>query len=98
MQQLLVAKCCSGSLAEVAISLRHVRSTPESRHQAEGSARPLRANNGNRRAHSITSSARASSAWGTSKPSALAVFKLMTNSNLVGACTGRSPGRAPFKI
>jgi hypothetical protein len=49
-------------------------------------------------AYSITSSARASSVWGTSRPSALAVFKLMTNSNLFGACTGRSPGRAPFKI
>ena len=40
--------------------------------------------------HSITSSARASSGRGTVRPSALAVFKLMTSSYLVGACTGRS--------
>jgi hypothetical protein len=28
----------------------------------------------------------------------LAVFRLMTSSNLVGPCTGRSPSLAPFKI
>ena len=31
-------------------------------------------------------------------PSALAVFRLMTNSNFVGCSTGRSAGLAPFKI
>ena len=31
-------------------------------------------------------------------PSAFAVFMLMTNSNLVGCSTGRSPGLAPFNI
>jgi hypothetical protein len=40
--------------------------------------------------YSITSSARASSVGGTSRPSACAVFKLITTSYLVGACTGRS--------
>src|SRR5262247_2453611 len=39
--------------------------------------------------HSITSSARASSVGGTSRPSPLAVFRLMASSYLVGACTGR---------
>ena len=34
--------------------------------------------------YSITSSARASSVGGISRPSALAVLRLMTNSNLVG--------------
>src|SRR5205085_53138 len=34
--------------------------------------------------HSITSSARCSSDCGTVRPSALAVFKLMTSSNFVG--------------
>src|SRR5262249_40083757 len=34
--------------------------------------------------HSITSSASASSVGGTSRPSALAVFRLITSSNLVG--------------
>src|ERR1700746_2787962 len=38
--------------------------------------------------HSITSSARARSDDGTSKPSVLAVLRLITSSYLVGACTG----------
>ena len=42
---------------------------------------------------SITSSARASSAGGTSRPSAFAILRLMTSSYLVGACTGRQVGR-----
>jgi hypothetical protein len=42
--------------------------------------------------HSITSSARASTDDGISRPSALAVLRLMTNSYLVGACTGKSAG------
>jgi hypothetical protein len=48
--------------------------------------------------YSITSSARASSAGGTSKPSAFAVLRLITSSNLVGCCTGRSPGLAPLRM
>src|SRR5437868_13656771 len=49
-------------------------------------------------AHSITSSALTRSDCGTVRPSALAVFRLITNSNLVGCSTGRSAGLAPFKI
>src|SRR5262249_17591734 len=48
--------------------------------------------------HSITSSARASSVAGTSRPSALAVVRLITRSNLVGCSTGMSAGFAPRKI
>jgi hypothetical protein len=48
--------------------------------------------------YSITSSARASSDGGTSRPSALAVLRLITSSNLVGCSTGRSAGFVPFKI
>ena len=48
--------------------------------------------------YSITSSALASSDGGTVRPSALAVFMLITNSNLVGCSTGRSKGRAPLRI
>src|SRR5260221_568032 len=44
------------------------------------------------RFHSITSSARASSVGGMSRPSTLAVATLITNSNLVGCTTGRSAG------
>ena len=48
--------------------------------------------------HSITSSARASSVGGTLRPSALAVFMLITSSNLDGRSTGRSAGLVPFKM
>src|SRR5207245_10920445 len=48
--------------------------------------------------HSITSSARASTLAGTLRPSALAVVRLMTRSNLVGCATGISAGFAPRKI
>jgi hypothetical protein len=48
--------------------------------------------------HSITSSASASSAEGTARPSALAVLRLITNSNLVGCSTGRSAGLAPLRM
>src|SRR5262249_9188881 len=48
--------------------------------------------------HSITSSARAMSIRGTSRPSALAVLKFMANKNFVGCKTGSSPGLAPWRI
>ena len=48
--------------------------------------------------YSITSSARASKEGGTVRPSALAVFMLITSSNLVGCSTGRSEGLAPLRI
>jgi hypothetical protein len=47
------------------------------------------------RIYSITSSARISSEDGTVRPSALAVFMLITSSNLVGLSTGRSEGFVP---
>src|SRR5262245_10267638 len=46
--------------------------------------------------HSITSSASASSLSGISRPSALAVLRLMTNSNLVGWMIGKSAGFSPL--
>ena len=49
------------------------------------------------RSHSITSSARASNLAGNSVPSALATFKLTTNFNLVGRCTGSSAGGCSFQ-
>src|SRR6516164_7600614 len=48
--------------------------------------------------YSITSSARASSVVGTSRPSAFAVFRLIASSYLVGACTGRSAGFSPLRM
>jgi hypothetical protein len=48
--------------------------------------------------HSITSSARASTVAEISRPSALAVLRLITSSYLVGACTGRSAGFSPLRM
>ena len=64
---------------------------------------PLRANRvltrrSKKHRYSITSSARASSVGGTSRPSTLAVVRLITSSNLVGNSIGRSPALAPFRI
>jgi hypothetical protein len=49
-------------------------------------------------AHSITSSAATSNLSGTARPSALAVLRLMTNSNLVGCITGKSAGFSPLRM
>jgi hypothetical protein len=48
--------------------------------------------------YSITWSASNWIELGTSRPSALAVCRLMTNSNLVDCATGRSAGFTPLRI
>src|SRR5262249_49061876 len=48
--------------------------------------------------HSITSSAVICMISGTVRPSALAVSRLITNSYLVGVCTGKSAGFSPLRI
>ena len=48
--------------------------------------------------HLITLFARSSTRTGIVRPICFAAFKLMTNSNFVACCTGRSAGLAPFKI
>src|SRR5262249_25293381 len=48
--------------------------------------------------HSITSSASNCIELGTPRPRAFAVLKLITNSNLVDRCTGRSAGFSPLTI
>src|SRR5215467_13562839 len=48
--------------------------------------------------HSITSSATKRKSRVIVSPSSLAVFRLMTNSNLVGCSTGKSAGLAPLRI
>src|SRR3954463_11458467 len=50
------------------------------------------------RTHSITSSARARSVGGISRPRVLAVLRLMTKSKEIGSSTGRSAGLAPLRI
>jgi tripartite-type tricarboxylate transporter receptor subunit TctC len=49
-------------------------------------------------AYSITSSARASNVGGTSRSRAFAVFRLITSSYFVGACTGRSAAFSPLSM
>ena len=51
-----------------------------------------------KRSYSITSSARSRTDSGIVRPSAFAVVRLMTNSNLVGCWTGRSAGLSPLRI
>src|SRR5215470_13588097 len=46
----------------------------------------------------MISSARANSDGGIVRPSAFAVFMLITSSNFVGCSTGKSAGLVPFKI
>jgi hypothetical protein len=48
--------------------------------------------------YSITSSVSASSLGGMSRPSTLAVLRLITSSNLVGCVTGKSAGLTPLRI
>ena len=48
--------------------------------------------------HSMTLSASLISAGGTLMPSALAVLRLMTSSNLLGCSIGMSPGFAPLRM
>ena len=48
--------------------------------------------------HCITLSARASTFCGMVTPICFAVLRLITSSNSVGCCTGKSAGLAPFRI
>jgi len=87
-----------GSKADMCSANRHVRFTPESGHVRRNLGCPLWANSGHAATYSITSSARASSAGGTVRPRAFAVLRLIANSYLVGACTGKSAGFSLFRI
>ena len=78
-------------------SARHFRSCARGGHFPSRSACLKRATM-RHAPHSITSSAPVSSEGGTERPSALAAFRLMTNSNLVGCWTGKSCGLAPFRM
>ena len=48
--------------------------------------------------YSITSSAMEKTPEGMARPSAFAVLRLMSSSNLVGCCTGNSAGLVPLRI
>ena len=87
-----------GSKADMCSAARHVRFTPiADMCDAKTNVRfvPIA---DIRATYSITSSAVACSVGGMSRPSALAVFRLIINSNFVGCSTGMSPGLVPRKI
>ena len=50
------------------------------------------------RFYRITLFARARKSGESVRPICFAAFKLITNSNFVACCTGKSAGLAPFKI
>src|SRR5262249_23623959 len=93
-----VANVRFGSKADICRALGHVRFTPESGHLQCINVCLLWARSGHRRLYSITSLACARSAGGTVMPTALGVLRLITSSNLVGACTGRSAGFSPLRM
>ena len=83
--------------------LNNVRYASDSDHSRYESELTLWATSGlmrcsKQRLYSITSSAAMSMVFGTTKPSALAVLRLITSSNLVGACSGRSAGFSPLRM
>src|SRR5262249_34375156 len=75
-----IVRGCGQEYADAPHPLALLRPCPERPHSSAAEKRYERAPS-----HSITSSARASSVGGTSRPSALAVFRLMTSWNLTGA-------------
>jgi len=102
MVMTIIADICAGSPRMSAMIPAHpvdVRFTPESCRDR----RPIAtAEKGQKLpsslGYSITSSAMARSVGGTVRPKVLAVLRLITNSNLVGACTGRSAGFSPLRM
>src|SRR6516162_4480527 len=76
-----------------------MRGSPQGIAFLPGGARPLvaaLASSWRTARHSITSSARASNVGGISRPTAAAVCRLITNSNLVGCRIGISAGFSPL--
>src|SRR5262245_48933267 len=100
-----LAKCCqSAQRLLVIVSPRQQHTDPPHAlgllrpHSERPRRRPAEKRDELATPHSITSSARASTAGGISRPSTLAVLRLITSSYLVGACTGRSAGFSPLRM
>jgi len=87
-----------GSFADMDCHEIHVRDSFKNGRAATMPSGPPSANKRHSRGYSITSSARASKVGGISRPSFLAVLRLITRRNLVTSWTGRSAGLPPFKI
>src|SRR5205807_9326101 len=81
------------------LSLQRVSATPLAKHNLTNLAHRRHQSGGDSSIplYSITSSARSRRDGGTVMPSALAVLRLIANSYLLGACTGRSAGFSPLR-
>jgi hypothetical protein len=86
-----------GSIASFCLSAHDFRSSPGNGHRHCRSACLKRAINGNGQAHSITSSARASSAGGMVRPRAFADLRLTVSWTLVDCCTGKLASFSPLR-
>src|SRR5262245_11727720 len=87
-----------GSKADMCSAKGHVRFTPKSDIKCDIRNVRLGPKADIAEIYSITSLACASTDGGRVRPSALAVFRLITSSNFVGVCTGRSPGFSPLRM
>src|SRR4029078_12190015 len=100
----MLADVAHGSLITSFLAYpRRFRFTPVSDRRADapgtsGSANSRHPAPQQKEAYSMTSSAIDSRLGVTVRPSALAVLRLITSSNLSGACTGRSPGFSPLMM
>ena len=86
-----------GSKADMCSALAHVCFTPQSGHVRCKHRCPLSANSGHLALFDYLVGA-GEQAGGTVRPIALADFKLMTSSYLVGSCMGSSAGFSPLRI
>ncbi len=86
-----------GQKQTFAVQHVNVRFTPNSGHVRCNYVCLLWANSGHSAIHSITSSASSKNNSGGERPSALAVLRLITSSNLTGDCTDRLPGNSPLE-
>src|SRR4030095_2090519 len=87
-----------GSKADTSQCNRHVCFAPESGHVRCNLGCPLWANSGHLTFHSITSSASSKNDSRIDRPSALAVLRVTTSSNLSGDCAGKLPGDSPLRM
>jgi hypothetical protein len=85
---------CSAVRVVMSTPVRRIGSGCCARHERPRDGRPAEQRDELALLHSITSSARASTVVGISSPSVFAVLRLITNSYLVGACTGTTRVRA----
>jgi hypothetical protein len=104
----MASKAFAAPFGQQRLGIREVLKKPDQRHGRLLCApreRPCRRSAAEKRderaalqAHSITSSAVASSNGGIVRPSALAVFVFSAVINNVGSCTGKSAGFSPLRM